>query len=629
VSAASSSERIARKLYLAMKGLGTDENAINTELARVATQEEWEAVQTAFRVGEGSCSFQGGDLKAAIESELNQTDLITAKKHLWYSSATDDTGDARVWYSSMTVDTVARLYSAMKGLGTHEDEIYSALGWVKTNEQWAIVLQAYADTHPNFYGGSLKYAIYQELNTHDVNKAKARLERNGVHYDDKGSRMVRPGDVVNLLKPRNDLQAQGTTAVDNDVVYKSFHASCECLDIELTVWVDSRVIKGTLDLPLRLMVDATMHVAPRLLIIGASTKKGTPILEYDAAYPSQNADPKMFFKRIGDMIEETIDNFSFTMKCKKVEDYFQRCHTAAKPTRGAGVKPSTEIDPSIRSKRVIRAVVTWTYSVAGALVTLSTGDDRPYHSQLRLWLEGGHVLLVDRTDKGVVWTVMSPPNPSDEDAKAAFLTDIEEQCAAIEEGKEEPVARCIDYGSDGSRPVVMLDLRFPGKRDVAESVAEQASALADMVPCYKGCNPGAKPDESPDYADGNLRKPFAKPLTVQWAAPTMLHVLCGLNQIAAVTYGPPTYFESYHPRRMNCQAFVFDALFVMLMPPICESPLGAVIRWSDQDLDAAPAAALLRALKPHLVQDADKMLNAGGDCRLGVFSQKVAEWVMW
>merc|ERR1719361_2139837 len=126
------SEQIARVLYLAMRGIGTDEAAINRELARVETQDEWDAVQVAFKVGDGSDSFQQGNLKAALESELSESELLLAKKSLW-----GDARDARVWYSSAVEDAVARLFGAMKGVGTAEQDIYQALSWVKSEEMWS------------------------------------------------------------------------------------------------------------------------------------------------------------------------------------------------------------------------------------------------------------------------------------------------------------------------------------------------------------------------------------------------------------------------------------------------------------------------------------------------------------
>ena len=58
------------------------------------------------------------------------------------------------------------------------------------------------------------------------------------------------------------------------MLYNAYHAHCEALDIDLIVWVDTKVAKDKLDLPLKVMVDATMHAAPRLLVIGAAPQLG-------------------------------------------------------------------------------------------------------------------------------------------------------------------------------------------------------------------------------------------------------------------------------------------------------------------------------------------------------------------
>mmetsp|Transcript_9892 Transcript_9892/g.27593 ORF Transcript_9892/g.27593 Transcript_9892/m.27593 type:complete len:642 (-) Transcript_9892:361-2286(-) len=601
-------ENTAEKLYRAMKGLGTDEKGINAALGQIETQEEWEAVQAAFKAGKQSSTFVGGDLRAALKSELSRRDLVSAMAALW-----GDGVDPRAWYRSAESDIAARLHNAMKGLGTDEKEIYDGLGWVKTEQLWVDVQQAFASDYPNFCDGMLKDALHSELSGYDLNKAKARLRRNGVQYDDKASRIVIPGDVIDVKSVKGDLplnEVEGLT-------YKAFDAHCRAQDVDLVVWIDAEQLRDDLQPPFRLMVDGTMHAAPRILIIGAFAKAtGAAIAEY----PANKFDPRELLKLMGDRLEERLDSLVDKLhlrKCKKIDDYFERA--------------SVLVEPHLRVRKILRLAVTWTFSVAGSMVTLSTGDDKPYHAMIRLWLDGGHVIVADRTDKGILWKVKTPPTPSENEAHNAFFEGIEPQCKARKEGKGEPLATCIEYGSDGGQAIVMVNLHFSGTDPEAPSPAKQAQALAEQLPCYKGYNSSPGPGESPDYADGNLRCPCAEELVVRWPQPTMNHLLCGLYQLADVTYGPPSYFESYHPRKMNCQAFVFDALCVCLTPPEGDPCLTPVVCYFDHhhSLDTAVAAPLLRALKAHVVQDADKMLSAGGDCKLGVLSQAVAEWIMF
>ena len=92
-----------------------------------------------------------------------------------------------------------------------------------------------------------------------------------------------PGDVVDILELKSDNQVIGFDSKE----FKVFRGLCELQDIAVTVYVHTGLLGDDISLPLKVMVDAFMHVAPKLLIIGATAAVGKSILEYDAAYPSQ------------------------------------------------------------------------------------------------------------------------------------------------------------------------------------------------------------------------------------------------------------------------------------------------------------------------------------------------------
>lgn len=167
---------------------------------------------------------------------------------------------------------------------------------------------------------------------------------------------------------------------------------------------------------------------------------------------------------------------------------------------------------------------------------------------------------------GVSWYLWTEEKTSPEDAEAVYYRGMEDQMKAGATDKL-PVENMGRGKQLYSGFICMLNLVFGDPRG-APTVAEQIAALVPRIPFYE------------EYAVGKDRVSFAEPLEIRWEGPTLAQILAGLYQFAAVSNGPPAYFEGYHPRKQNCQAFVFDAVGAVLHPPTEVSPyFGATVDW--------------------------------------------------
>jgi hypothetical protein len=124
-------QQIARRLHDAMEGLGTDESAIFAALAG-RTQSQVDAIARIYQ------SLFARSLQAELQSELNDSELlqlgIFSPQHPAGSAdATSPAEQARL------ADVVAtQLDAAMRGLGTDESAIFSALTGRTAAERTAI-----------------------------------------------------------------------------------------------------------------------------------------------------------------------------------------------------------------------------------------------------------------------------------------------------------------------------------------------------------------------------------------------------------------------------------------------------------------------------------------------------------
>ncbi|TQV82483.1 DUF4157 domain-containing protein [Exilibacterium tricleocarpae] len=132
-------EQIASILRSAVQGLGTDEDAIFNALTG-RTPAEINAIKAAYR------RLSGGEtLEARLRDELSGRDLSRALSLLGGETA--------------ATETARRLWDAMRGLGTDESAIYSAVAG-KTAAQWNDVQTAYRSLR----GNALLTDLREELN---------------------------------------------------------------------------------------------------------------------------------------------------------------------------------------------------------------------------------------------------------------------------------------------------------------------------------------------------------------------------------------------------------------------------------------------------------------------------------
>jgi hypothetical protein len=120
--ARSSAEQVATELRRAVKGLGTDEQAIFNALSGRTAQEIVE-IKAAYKALSG-----GEELEDRLRDELSGDDLARAMSLL--QGQTDASEAAR------------RIYKAVDGIGTDESAIYATVAG-RTQEQWQAIQDAY------------------------------------------------------------------------------------------------------------------------------------------------------------------------------------------------------------------------------------------------------------------------------------------------------------------------------------------------------------------------------------------------------------------------------------------------------------------------------------------------------
>ena len=208
------STAIAERLYKAMKGLGTDEDAVRAALRDVKSADEWDAVKSEFRKHD---DFNNGDLVKSLESELTASefqeceDILAAKgislvegKLAPYSEVASKAAQlegevaalkqtlaeqqrALADSSQATVPQLAdpstivaeRLYKAMKGLGTDEDAVRAALRDVKSADEWDAVKSEFRK-HDDFNNGDLVKSLESELTASEFQECEDILAAKGI-----------------------------------------------------------------------------------------------------------------------------------------------------------------------------------------------------------------------------------------------------------------------------------------------------------------------------------------------------------------------------------------------------------------------------------------------------------------
>eukprot|EP01062_Namystynia_karyoxenos_P031566 TRINITY_DN23414_c0_g1_i1.p1 TRINITY_DN23414_c0_g1~~TRINITY_DN23414_c0_g1_i1.p1 ORF type:complete len:1935 (+),score=647.67 TRINITY_DN23414_c0_g1_i1:95-5899(+) len=165
---------LADQLYIAMKGLGTDEDLIWRTLDKVESSDAWHDVKKAFK--RRHADYCGGDLLKALADELSASEMAKAKGILSLNGV--------VWDDRVPV-LVDMLYEAMEGLGTDEAAIYVALEGITSQALWNDVVQLFLRLYPDFCGGDLRRALRDELSHKELARARGILTKNHVVWDDK------------------------------------------------------------------------------------------------------------------------------------------------------------------------------------------------------------------------------------------------------------------------------------------------------------------------------------------------------------------------------------------------------------------------------------------------------------
>ena len=194
-------------LHKAMKGMGTDEDAIFAALKSVDTQAAWRDVQDTFRTKYPS--FEDGDLLKALQSELSASEMRRCEQTL------KENGVQLVEPEKMRPeDVAARLHKAMKGMGTDEDAIFAALKSVDTQAAWRDVQDTFRMQYPSFEDGDLLKALQSELSASEMRRCEQTLKENGVQLVEPEK--MRPEDVATRL--HKAMKGMGT---DEDAIFKA------------------------------------------------------------------------------------------------------------------------------------------------------------------------------------------------------------------------------------------------------------------------------------------------------------------------------------------------------------------------------------------------------------------------
>eukprot|EP01063_Lacrimia_lanifica_P015597 TRINITY_DN2229_c0_g3_i1.p1 TRINITY_DN2229_c0_g3~~TRINITY_DN2229_c0_g3_i1.p1 ORF type:complete len:1784 (+),score=657.52 TRINITY_DN2229_c0_g3_i1:122-5353(+) len=190
---------IAASLYAAMKGLGTDEDAVFTQLEGVQSAPHWDQVQDAF--AEMHADFYNGNVTVALKDELTAAEWAKCAGILGrrgvelggglhptpsYSTgglltnvaATEPSDPARENARASLI--AAGLYKAVKGWGTDEAAVFKHLRAVGSRAEWADVGRCFAAQYPSYHGGDVVKALRDDLTSKEVDQCNAILAPIGV-----------------------------------------------------------------------------------------------------------------------------------------------------------------------------------------------------------------------------------------------------------------------------------------------------------------------------------------------------------------------------------------------------------------------------------------------------------------
>eukprot|EP00754_Rhynchopus_humris_P018160 Rhum_TRINITY_DN14594_c17_g1::Rhum_TRINITY_DN14594_c17_g1_i1::g.101513::m.101513/K03165/TOP3; DNA topoisomerase III len=197
-------------LYTAMKGLGTDEDAIYGAMERVRSQAEWEQKRSDFR--QRYPQFHDGDLVAAMRSDLTQKEFARCESTLQNkgvvldpfpqvssagppavggaggrgsrgSSPLADTTQPHPYPAqptSVVVDDTEALRKALTGESTDAAVVWGVLGGVQSQGAWIAAQDAYKKR----YGADLVHDMRAELTGRELQRCEEILKRRGILVHD-------------------------------------------------------------------------------------------------------------------------------------------------------------------------------------------------------------------------------------------------------------------------------------------------------------------------------------------------------------------------------------------------------------------------------------------------------------
>jgi hypothetical protein len=164
--------QIARQLREAMAGLGTDEDAIFSAMAG-RTQAQVNAIARVYT------EMYGRQLIADLKDELSESEM----KHLAMFSPTAAPGAGKSPQEQahgLSVMVSVRLYQAMRGAGTDEESLISALTGRTADERKAI-----KEEYKRYTGRELEADLRDELSGDDLTRALRLLNQGLLQPEDE------------------------------------------------------------------------------------------------------------------------------------------------------------------------------------------------------------------------------------------------------------------------------------------------------------------------------------------------------------------------------------------------------------------------------------------------------------
>ena len=193
-------------LFKAMKGFGTDEDAIYEVLQNLSSQDDWDQLQSEFQ--SMYPDYHKGVLLSALSSEFTDSELVKAEAVLSRNGIAMFPKKKK-----QSVSPAAVLYKAMKGFGTDEDAIYEVLQNLSSQDDWDQLQSEFQSMYPDYHKGVLLSALSSEFTDSELVKAEAVLSRNGIAmFPKKKKQSVSPAAVL--------YKAMKGFGTDEDAIYE-------------------------------------------------------------------------------------------------------------------------------------------------------------------------------------------------------------------------------------------------------------------------------------------------------------------------------------------------------------------------------------------------------------------------